>query len=117
VHATASRRMARPPPRRYGAELILYGTNYDEAYERARAVERSSGAVFVHPFDDVRVVAGQGTLGLELLDQLDDLDAVVVPVGGGGLIAGVALAIKARRSAGRVIGVEGAQIPTIQGTL
>src|SRR5262249_54790630 len=76
--------------RRYGAEVILHGANYDEAYERACAVEQASGAVFVHPFDDPRVVAGQGTLGLELLAQVDGLEAVVVPVGGGGLIAGIA---------------------------
>jgi len=103
--------------RRYGAEVILHGTNYDEAYERARDVERASGAVFVHPFDDARVVAGQGTLGLELLDQLAELDAVVVPVGGGGLIAGVALAIKARRPAVRVIGVEAEAMPAMQRSL
>jgi threonine dehydratase len=87
--------------RRYGAEVILHGANYDEAYERAREVEQASGAVFVHPFDDARVVAGQGTLGLELLAQVDGLEAVVVPVGGGGLIAGVASAVDCR-----VVGVE-----------
>jgi threonine dehydratase len=103
--------------RRYGAEVILHGANYDEAYERARAVEQASGAVFVHPFDDPRVVAGQGTLGLELLAQVDGLEAVVVPVGGGGLIAGVALAIKARRPAVRVIGVEAAAMPSMQQAL
>ena len=103
--------------RRSGAEVILHGANYDEAYERARAVEQASGAVFVHPFDDARVVAGQGTLGLELLAQVDDLEAVVVPVGGGGLIAGVALAIKARQPAVRVIGVEAAAMPAMQRSL
>ena len=103
--------------RRSGAEVILHGANYDEAYERARAVEQASGAVFVHPFDDARVVAGQGTLGLELLAQVDDLEAVVVPVGGGGLIAGVALAIKARRPAVCVIGVEAAAMPAMQRSL
>jgi threonine dehydratase len=103
--------------RRSGAEVILHGANYDEAYERARAVEQASGAVFVHPFDDARVVAGQGTLGLELLAQVDDLEAVVVPVGGGGLIAGVALAIKERRPAVRVIGVEAAAMPSMQRSL
>jgi threonine dehydratase len=103
--------------RRSGAEVILHGANYDEAYERARAVEQASGAVVVHPFDDARVVAGQGTLGLELLAQVDDLEAVVVPVGGGGLIAGVALAIKARRPAVRVIGVEAAAMPAMQRSL
>ena len=103
--------------RRYSAEVILHGANYDEAYERAREVEQASGAVFVHPFDDARVVAGQGTLGLELLAQVEDLEAVVVPVGGGGLIAGVALAVKARRPSVRVIGVEAAAMPSMQQAL
>ena len=103
--------------RRYGAEVILYGANYDEAYERAQAVVAERGAVFVHPFDDARVVAGQGTLGLELLEQVASLDAVVVPVGGGGLIAGVAVAIKARRPAVRVIGVQSAAVPGMERAL
>ena len=103
--------------RRYGAEVILHGANYDEAYERAREVEQASAAVFVHPFDDARVVAGQGTLGLELLAQVEGLEAVVVPVGGGGLIAGVALAVKARRPSVRVIGVEAAAMPSMQQAL
>ena len=100
--------------RRYGAEVILHGANYDEAYERACTLGSERGAVFVHPFDDARVVAGQGTLGLELLEQVADLDAVVIPVGGGGLIAGVALAVKARRPAVRVIGVQTAAVPAMQ---
>jgi threonine dehydratase len=100
--------------RRYGAEVILHGANYDEAYERACAVGGGRGAVFVHPFDDARVVAGQGTLGLELLEQVEELDAVVVPVGGGGLIAGVALAVKARRPRVRVVGVQAASMPAMQ---
>ena len=103
--------------RHYGAEVILHGANYDEAYERAQAVVAERGAVFVHPFDDARVVAGQGTLGLELLEQLETLDAVVLPVGGGGLIAGVAVAIKAIRPAVRVIGVQSAAIPAMERAL
>jgi threonine dehydratase len=103
--------------RRHGADVILHGANYDEAYERARAVADERGAVFVHPFDDPRVVAGQGTLALELLEQLEHLDAVLVPVGGGGLIAGVALALKTRRPAVRVIGVQAAAVPAMQRSL
>jgi threonine dehydratase len=103
--------------RRYGAEVILHGANYDEAYERAQAVVAERDAVFVHPFDDARVVAGQGTLGLELLEQVERLDAVVVPVGGGGLIAGVALAIKSRRPDVRVIGVQSAAVPGMERAL
>jgi threonine dehydratase len=103
--------------RRYGADVILHGANYDEAYERAQAVVAERAAVFVHPFDDPRVVAGQGTIGLELLEQIEGLDAVLVPVGGGGLIAGVALAIKARRPDVRVIGVQAAAIAGMERAL
>ena len=103
--------------RRYGAEVILHGANYDEAYERAQAVVAARGAVFVHPFDDPRVIAGQGTLALEVLEQVDDVDAVVVPVGGGGLISGVALAVKARRPDVRVIGVQAAAVPAMARSL
>jgi threonine dehydratase len=99
--------------RRYGAEVILHGINYDEAYERACALADERGLMFVHPFDDARVIAGQGTLGLELLEQLPELEAVVVPVGGGGLIGGVALAIKATRPDVRVIGVQSTALPAM----
>src|SRR5437870_3130811 len=78
--------------RRYGAEVILHGANYDEAYGRAREVQAERGLTFVHPFDDERVIAGQGTLGLELLAQRPDMDAVLVPVGGGGLVGGAGAA-------------------------
>jgi threonine dehydratase len=103
--------------RRYGAEVILHGANYDEAYARARAVEAERGLAFVHPFDDARVVAGQGTLGLELLAQRPEMDAVLVPVGGGGLIGGVGLAIKSRRPAVRVIGVQAAVLAAMRAAL
>jgi threonine dehydratase len=103
--------------RHYGAEVIQAGANYDEAYARARELERERGLLFVHPFDDPRVIAGQGTLGLELLDQQPDLDAVLVPVGGGGLAAGVGLAIKARRPTVRVIGVQSEALPAMRRSL
>ncbi len=99
--------------RRYGAEVLLQGENYDEAYEHARALADGRAAVFVHPFDDARVIAGQGTLGLELLEQVQGLDAVVVPVGGGGLVAGVATAVKGRRPETRIIGVQTAAMPAM----
>jgi threonine dehydratase len=86
--------------------VILAGANYDEAYGRACQIASERGLVFVHPFDDDRVVAGQGTLGLELLEQRPEVEAVVVPVGGGGLAGGVGLAIKASRPDVRVIGVQ-----------
>jgi threonine dehydratase len=103
--------------RRYGAEVILDGANYDEAYEQACARVTQSGAIFVHPFDDPRVVAGQGTLGLELLEQVEGLDAVIAPVGGGGLIAGIGLALKARRPSVRLIGVQATAVPAMQRSL
>jgi threonine dehydratase len=92
--------------RRHGAEVILSGANYDEAYGRARQIATERGLLFVHPFDDDRVVAGQGTLGLELLEQCPDMHAVVVAVGGGGLAGGVGLAIKTAHPGVRVIGVQ-----------
>ncbi|MGH7390494.1 MAG: threonine ammonia-lyase [Candidatus Rokuibacteriota bacterium] len=103
--------------RRYGAEVILEGANFDEAYARARTLEQERGLVFVHPFDDERVIAGQGTLGLELLEQQPDLDAVLLAVGGGGLASGVALAVKARRPDVRVIGVQAAALPAMKRAL
>jgi threonine dehydratase len=99
--------------RRQGAEVILHGGSFDEAYTRAREVAETRGAVFVHPFDDPRVIAGQGTLGLELLEQQPDLDAVVVAVGGGGLAGGVGLAIKARQPRVKVIGVQAELMPAM----
>src|SRR2546422_717834 len=100
--------------RRYGAEVILHGVDYDEAYGRAREVQAERGLAFVHPFDDERVIAGQGTLGLELLAQRPEMDAVLVPVGGGGLIAGVALAVKSHRPEVQVIGVQAAALPAMK---
>jgi threonine dehydratase len=99
--------------RRYGAEVVLAGGSYDEAYAHAREVERKRDLVFIHPFDDERVIAGQGTLGLEVLEQRSDVEALLVPVGGGGLIAGVATAVKARKPTVRVIGVQARVLPSI----
>jgi len=103
--------------RRHGAEVILFGANYDEAYGHARDVAARRGLEFVHPFDDARVIAGQGTLGLELLAQRPEMNAVLVPVGGGGLAAGVGLAVKARRPEVRVIGVQAEGIPAMKRAL
>jgi len=103
--------------RRQGAEVILHGDNYDAAYARAREIEAERSLVFIHPFDDPRVIAGQGTIGLELAEQVPDLDAVVVPVGGGGLIGGVAVALKALKPAVRVIGVQSGEMPAMRAAL
>ena len=103
--------------RRHGAEVVLHGENYDEAYARAVELKAERGLVFVHPFDDPRVIAGQGTIGLELAEQVPALDAVLVPVGGGGLIGGVGLALKSLRPGARVIGVQAEEIPAMQAAL
>ncbi|MGD2216143.1 MAG: threonine/serine dehydratase [Gemmatimonadales bacterium] len=94
--------------RRHRAETVLYGKTYDEAEERSFELEKERRLVFVHPFDDPLVVAGQGTIGLELLEQLPLLDTVVVPLSGGGLIAGITLALKRANPEYRVIGVSAA---------
>jgi threonine dehydratase len=92
--------------RRYGAEVILAGMDFDEALTEARRLQNERGSLFIPAFDDPAVIAGQGTLGLELLEQAPDLDTVLVPVGGGGLIGGIALALKESGFSGRVIGVQ-----------
>lgn len=91
--------------RTYGAEIILHGSFFD-AFERCEVIRRDRDLVFVHPFDDEHIIAGQGTVGLEIVEDFPDVDAVLVCVGGGGLIAGIATAVKSLRPATRVIGVE-----------
>lgn len=90
----------------YGSKVILRGANYDEAFEEAKRISATEGATLVHAFDDPYVIAGQGTIGIEILDELPQADAIVVPVGGGGLISGIALAVKTVRPDIRVIGVQ-----------
>src|SRR6202030_1314130 len=97
----------------YGGNVILHGINYDEACEHALKLESDQGLTFVHAFDDIAVIAGQGTIGLELLEQCPQLEALVVPVGGGGLIAGVACAIRELRPEVSIVGVETARLPTM----
>jgi len=103
--------------RRYGAEVLLHGDNYDAAYARARQIEAERGLVFIHPFDDPRVIAGQGTIGLELCEQVPDLEAVLVPVGGGGLAGGVGVAVKALRPQTQLIGVQAQEVPGMRAAL
>lgn len=90
----------------YGAEVMLYGDCYDEAYEEARRLEREEGYIFIHPFNDLEVIAGQGTISLEILEELRDADCIVVPIGGGGLISGIAVAAKSIKPDIKIIGVE-----------
>ncbi len=94
--------------RSYGAEVELVRGSYDDAYARAVELQAQQGRTFIHPFDDEDVIAGQGTIGLEILDQMPDVEAVIVPIGGGGLIAGVAYAIKSLRPECKVYGVQAA---------
>ena len=99
--------------RSYGAEVILHGASYDEACEEAIRRRLSEGRTFIHPFDDAEVISGQGTIALELLEQVPDIEAVVVPIGGGGLIGGIACALKETNPRIRVIGVEPGSLPSM----
>lgn len=92
----------------YGAKVILSGSVYDDAYQKAMEVQSATGATFVHAFNDLAVMAGQGTIGLEILEDLHEVDTILVPIGGGGLIAGISVAIKSLKPAVRIIGVEAA---------
>jgi threonine dehydratase len=103
--------------RQYGGECILCGTDYDSAFAEARRLSREQGLTLIHGFDDPWVVAGQGTIGLELYEQNSALDAVVVPVGGGGLIGGAALALKTLNPRIRVIGVQAEVMPSMEAAL
>jgi threonine dehydratase len=92
--------------RDYGATVVLHGDDYNEAQAKAHEIEDAEGRTYVHAFDDEMVMAGQGTIGLEIVEDLPDLDTVVVPIGGGGLISGIATALKAQKPDARVIGVQ-----------
>lgn len=92
--------------KQYGAEVVLHGEIYDEAYQKAVDLQKEEGYVFVHPFDDEDVIEGQGTIALEVLEELPDADVLLVPVGGGGLVAGIAAAAKLKNPQIKVIGVE-----------
>ena len=98
--------------RRLGAEVRFHGTTLDDAMAEARRLESEESRVLVHAFDDERVIAGQGTIGLELLEQLPDVTAVIVPIGGGGLISGTAIAVKEQRPSVKIFGVEAAAAPS-----
>ena len=99
--------------KKYGADVKLVKGCYDDAYAEAIRLEKEKGYTLIHPFDDPHVIAGQGTIGLELLDQLPDLDAVIVPIGGGGLISGIAFAIKSLNPNIKVYGVQASGAPSM----
>ena len=98
----------------HGAHVVLHGKGFDDAYARARELEEREGYVFVHPFDDPQIIAGAGTLGIEMLAAAPDLDMLVVPIGGGGLISGVATAAKAIKPVIRIVGVEAEMFPAMK---
>ena len=100
--------------RAFGAEVVLHGANYDEAYEEALRRSQADGLTFVHAFDDDAVIAGQGTIGLELMEQHPDLQAVIVPIGGGGLIGGIGCAVKESNPKVQVFGVQASRLPSMK---
>lgn len=97
----------------YGADIVLVKDTYDDAYAKAVEIQKETGATFVHPFNDEAVIAGQGTIGLEILEQLPDVDAVITSIGGGGLLSGTALAIKSLKPDCKVYGVQAANAPAM----
>jgi len=99
--------------RGFGAEVILHGASYDDACEEAIRRRIEDGCTFIHPFDDAEVISGQGTIGLEILEQVPDIESVIIPLGGGGLISGVACALKESNPRIRVIGVEPEKLPSM----
>ncbi|MGH9523497.1 MAG: threonine/serine dehydratase, partial [Terriglobales bacterium] len=103
--------------RGHGANVVIHGLNFDETYAAAEQSCRERDMTFVHPFDDPAVIAGQGTIALELLGQIPQFDTVIVPVGGGGLIAGIAVALKQINPAIRVVGVQTAALPSMSAAI
>jgi threonine dehydratase len=97
----------------YGADVVLHGTIWDEANERALELVEERGLTYIHPFDDLQLIGGQGTLGLEIYEDFPEADVVVVPIGGGGLISGVSMALKGRNPGIRIVGVESSGAPAM----
>lgn len=103
--------------RAYGAEVVLHGAIWDEANEKMKQLAKEHGMTVIHPFDDLQLITGQGTMGLEIYDDFPEADIVIVPIGGGGLISGVAMALKARNPRIRVIGVESSGAPGMKSSV
>jgi len=97
----------------YGAEVVKYGKDYDEAYSKALKIQKETKTAFVHPFNDPFVIAGQGTIGLELLEDIPDLDTIIVPVGGGGLISGIAIVANTLKPNTKIVGVQAEGAPAV----
>ena len=100
--------------RGYGATVVQHGQIWDDAYARSREIQQEQGLTYIHPFDDPLLIAGQGTVGLEIIEDVPDVDYVIVPIGGGGLISGVAMAIKAAKPSVKIIGVESTGAPAMK---
>ena len=90
----------------YGGNIILHGKCYDDAFVKAKKIEEEDGKVFIHPFNDKNVIYGQGTIALEIFEEINDLDYIVVPIGGGGLISGISIAAKSLNPNIKIIGVQ-----------
>ncbi len=103
--------------RGYGAEVILHGEIWDDAYEKSLEIQKEQGQIYVHPFDNPLLIAGQGGVGLEILQDLPDVDIVVVPIGGGGLISGISMAIKLQKPDVKIIGVESSGAPAMKNSV
>ncbi|PIK13676.1 threonine ammonia-lyase [Halobacteriovorax sp. JY17] len=103
--------------KKFGANVILHGNFYDEAYQKAQEIQAKKGYIFIHPFNDDDIIAGQGTIGLEVFDALPDLDIVVVPIGGGGLISGISIALKTLNPKIRIVGVEAEQMAAMKASV
>lgn len=103
--------------RSYGADVVLHGIIYDQSWDKAQQIAEEQGRTLIHAFDDPHVIAGQGTIGLEILEDLPNLDAIYVPIGGGGLAAGVAIAIKSKKPNVKVIGVQSKAFPAMKVSL
>ena len=103
--------------RGYGATVVLEGKNYDESWVKAQEIAKTTGATIIHAFDDPKIIAGQGVIGLEIIDQLPDVDEIYVPIGGGGLAAGILIAIKDKNPNVKVIGVESKSFPSMKNSL
>jgi len=103
--------------RGYGATVVLEGKNYDESWVKAQEIAKTTGATIIHAFDDPKIIAGQGVIGLEIIEQLPDVDEIYVPIGGGGLAAGILIAIKDKNPNVKVIGVESKSFPSMKNSL
>ena len=103
--------------RGYGATVVLEGKNYDESWIKAQEISKTTGATIIHAFDDPQIIAAQGVIGLEIIEQLPDVDEIYVPIGGGGLVAGILVSIKDKNPNVKIIGVESKSFPSMKNSL